>query len=89
VFVKVWDEAPIKPVANDPIDMLLTKIMTSTHICPQSYKINRIRYHPVPIVEGDFGKVHKGRDLNVCVSMVARPGDVSVRFAYSMSRGQR
>jgi hypothetical protein len=54
--------------------------MTSTHTFPQSYKINRIRYDPAPIAEGDFGKMYKGRDLDVCVSMVVSPRDVSVRF---------
>jgi hypothetical protein len=54
--------------------------MSPTHILPQRYKIDRIRYDPVPIAEGDFGKVHKGRDLDVCVSIVAKPSDVSVRL---------
>jgi hypothetical protein len=57
--------------------------MTSTHIFPQSYKINHIRYDPAPISEGNFGKVYKGRDLDVCVNMVTKPSDVSVRFAHT------
>jgi hypothetical protein len=60
--------------------------MTSTHIFPQCYKINRIRYDTVPIAEGGFGKVYKGRDLDVCVSLVTNPGDMSVRFAWGMSQ---
>jgi hypothetical protein len=65
---------------ENPVLALLRKTMMSTHIFPQHYTINHIRYDPVPIVEGDSGKVFKGRDLGVCVSVVARPGDVSVRF---------
>jgi hypothetical protein len=73
-------ENPVLLNTQTPIMQLLKKIMASTHIFPQSYKINPIRYDPTPIAEGTFGKVYKGRDLDVCVSMITRPGDVSVRF---------
>jgi hypothetical protein len=51
----------------------------STHIFPQQYKMNRIRYDPAPLAEGDFGKVYKGCDLDVCISVVTNPSDISVR----------
>jgi hypothetical protein len=81
---KVWEEANTTPTANCPLDVLLTKIMTSTHIFPQRYKLSRIRYEPGPIAKFGFGNVHKGRDLDVYISMITDPGRVSVRFVECM-----
>jgi hypothetical protein len=73
----------------NPVETFLTKIMTSTHTFPQRYKISRMRYDPSSIAEGDFGKVYKARDLDVCVNMITNPGDLSVRFAKCMPWMQR
>jgi hypothetical protein len=56
-------------------------IMMSTHIFPQRYKINRIRYDPALIAETDSGKVYRGRDLDAWVSVITQPCDTSVRCA--------
>jgi hypothetical protein len=73
----------------NPVATLLRRVMRSTYTFPQRYKINHIRYDPVPLVEGDFGKVYKGQDLDICVSLVTRSRDVSVRFPKNMSMVQR
>jgi hypothetical protein len=85
VLLKVWQESPTARITEGPIDTLLNKIMMSTHIFPQRYKIKRVPYDPTPIAEGHFGKMYKGRDLDVCVSVVTRPNDVSVRSIQCVS----
>jgi hypothetical protein len=78
------DENPSMLYSMNPVDALLSKIMTSTHTFPQRYKISRMRYDPSSIAEGDFGKVYKARDLDMRINMITNPGDVSVCFAKYM-----
>ena len=82
---QVWEEASTAPIAGGPLDALVTEIMASTHIFPQHYKLNRIRYDPASKVKHRFGNVYKGHDLDICVSAITDPGRVSVRFAHCMS----
>jgi hypothetical protein len=63
---------------------LVNTLMASTHIYPQRYKLHRIRYDPSPIAEDSFGKVYKGRDLEICINMVTNPSDVAVCITKSM-----
>jgi hypothetical protein len=63
---------------------LVNTLVASTHIYPQRYKLHRIRYDPSSIAEDSFGKVYKGRDLDICVNMVTNSNDVAVCIVESM-----
>ncbi|KAF5361838.1 hypothetical protein D9756_002614 [Leucocoprinus leucothites] len=64
---------------------LLSKIMISTHIIPQHYKLNGVQYDSqMTVAEGSFGKACKGRGLNIRVSVVSK-SSVSRAFLRPMS----
>ncbi|KAF5361875.1 hypothetical protein D9756_002591 [Leucocoprinus leucothites] len=58
---------------REPIIVLLSSIMVSTHIIPHRHKLSGIQYDPIPMFEGPFAKVHKGRGLNIRVNAVTSP----------------
>jgi hypothetical protein len=70
----------------DPIVQLLWKIAGSTHVFPQYYKLDPIRYELSSMVERTIGKVCKGRDFDVCVNVVINPRYFYVRLMQHMSR---
>lgn len=52
---------------------LLSRITTSTRIFPQRHELKDIKYSPLPIAEGGFGKVHRGiSDPNICVKVTVK-----------------
>lgn len=61
---------------QDPVLVLLSKLMTSTHILPQRYKLHRVQYHPTPLAEGSFGKIYKGHYPEIRVHVVTNPSVV-------------
>jgi hypothetical protein len=78
VRIQVLEENPPSVPYDNPVMNLVNTLMASTHIYPQRYKLHRIRYDPSPIAEDSFGKVYKGRDLDVCVNMMTNSSDVAV-----------
>ncbi|KAF5361874.1 hypothetical protein D9756_002590 [Leucocoprinus leucothites] len=58
---------------QDPVCILLSSIIPSTHIIPYRYKLNGIQYDPTPVYEGPHVKVYKGRGPNVRVNVTTRP----------------
>jgi serine/threonine protein kinase len=71
---------------RDPIVHLLWKIAGSTHVFPQYYKLDPIRYELSSMVERRIGKVCKGRDFDVCVNVVTDTRRLSVRLMQCMFR---
>ncbi|KXN84543.1 hypothetical protein AN958_12354 [Leucoagaricus sp. SymC.cos] len=51
---------------------ILSRITSATHIFPQRYELNGIKYRPEPIAEGGFGNVHQGVDTSMCVKVMKR-----------------
>jgi serine/threonine protein kinase len=52
---------------------LLSRITSSTRIFPQRHELKGIKYCPLPIAEGGFGKVHQGlSDPNICIKVTTR-----------------
>ncbi|KXN81654.1 Ribosomal protein S6 kinase alpha-5 [Leucoagaricus sp. SymC.cos] len=51
---------------------ILSKITSVTHIFPQRYELNGVKYCPQPIAEGGFGNVHQGVDPSMCVKVMKR-----------------
>jgi hypothetical protein len=70
--------------ALNPVVQLLKKIALSTHVFPQYYKLDRIRYNPASIAEAGFWKVYKASNFDVHVNVVADSNRVSVRSMQSM-----
>jgi hypothetical protein len=81
VRIQVLEENPSFVRYDNPVMHLVNTLMASTHVYPQRYKLHRIRYDPSSIAEDSFGKVYKGRDLDICVNMVTNPSDVAVCIA--------
>ncbi|KXN85983.1 Ribosomal protein S6 kinase alpha-5 [Leucoagaricus sp. SymC.cos] len=51
---------------------ILSRITSATHIFPQRYELNGVKYRPEPIAEGGFGNVHQGVDTSMCVKVMKR-----------------
>ncbi|KXN82288.1 Ribosomal protein S6 kinase alpha-5 [Leucoagaricus sp. SymC.cos] len=51
---------------------ILSRITSATHIFPQRYALNGVKYRPKPIAEGGFGSVHRGVDTSMCVKVMKR-----------------
>jgi hypothetical protein len=64
---------------------LLSRITTSTRIFPQRHELKAIKFSPLPIAEGGFGKVHRGSsDPSICVKVTTKvdPTALTVFFTF-------
>ncbi|KXN83031.1 Ribosomal protein S6 kinase alpha-5 [Leucoagaricus sp. SymC.cos] len=51
---------------------ILSRITSATHIFPQRYELNGVKYRFEPVAEGGFGSVHQGVDPSMCVKVMKR-----------------
>ncbi|KXN84000.1 Serine/threonine-protein kinase HT1 [Leucoagaricus sp. SymC.cos] len=66
---------------SNPFVGLLSSIMTSTHVLPQFYRSNVVRYDPAAqIAEGPNAKAYKGRGVSVRVNVVTDSGNTATQI---------
>jgi hypothetical protein len=65
---------------------LLSRITTYTRIFPQRYELKDIKYDPLPIAEGGFGRVHRGiSDPNICVKVTTKVDPTALTVCFYIS----
>ncbi|KAF5362148.1 hypothetical protein D9756_002541 [Leucocoprinus leucothites] len=67
---------------------LMSKIMMSTYIFPQSYRLNGVQYDPASAAEARHGAVYKGRGINIRID-VLKESDAALLFLRGLSRWSR